>query len=328
MKTKDLLALPDAEAMLPPEFQHTVGFWRSEIVYLYQPHHVLFKQMPPGNLRPTNATASHHIIIDIGLLAIDAVHELLRRHGNLDCQLRPGTVTGCNCSRELLLQLTLDALGAQPRSDKDKLQRQVFKRYMSVTAGSVQNLPATGQTPAASSAPRPPLSLQSASPREKPDVSGGSTKQADACNPKGYLAGSPATGNHLSPEDLRIMSELDLQKAIDSMLTGSAQEQSELQAASSQDREPIFQQANQETRDTSTLHKSTIQLDCSMQHPDARLFLPIDAQGRRLIDASTLPVHQIQGLFALLVELHQLFSTRQQLTSCHPFMPMGNLKLM
>lgn len=112
-----------------------------------------------------------------------------------------------------------------------------------------------------------------------------------------------------------MVSEKDLQQDIDGMLNGSAQERLRRTERTG----TIFPQAQQETRDLSTLQRTSIQLDRSMQHSDARLFLPIDAQGQQLIAESSVPVSQIQGLFALLVELHKLFSARRQAATQQPF---------
>lgn len=318
-KSIDLVRLPDA--LLLSHLQETVEFWRNEIVYMFQPHvqadKVLFKQLPVGNHRPIIYLSDGHLIIDISLLGIDNVHELLRRDASLDCQLQPGTATGCNCSRELLLQLTLDALSALPGFKKDTLHRQVFKRYMTVTAGKVQNLPATGLTPAVS-----PKSTSAVSPSPSRPASASHAGQVAVGMSAIHAAGAssrrppssrPSSGHQHSSYVFPLISEKDLQRDIDSMLKGTAQQRLEhVRAAGSQVTEPIFPQEQQEMRDVSTLQKTSICLDRSMQHSKAQLYLPIDAQGRQLIASSSVPVSQIQGLYALLVELHKLFSARRQ----------------
>ena len=326
-KSVELLDEPDAEVSLPNELRDIVAFWRNELVYLFRPHvqadKVLFKKLPAGNLRPIISLSQGHLVIDVALLGIDNVHDLLRKDGSLECQPQPGTATGCNCSRELLLQLTLDALGSRPGLHKEKLHRQIFKRYMSVTAGKLQNLPPAGLSPvpsaAASPSPSRPASAHAGQDEHTMpphDLLGGSQGSQSATS----TTGAVSNGSAPLPNDLHVLQEAELQRKIDGMLKGSARERLEATKAAEKDGcRTVFPQPDQESREIRTLAKSAVQLDRNGQHPAARLFLPMDAQGIQQVFQSLLPVSQIQDLFVLLLELHKIFSSRRQLDQQPPF---------
>ena len=223
--------------------------------------------------------------------------------GQLECHIEPGHPTGCNCSRELLLKLTLDALGARPGLSKEALQWQVLKRYMVVTSGRMTNLPPGALSPEHMPTPSPPPSQPT---RWESAAQSASISHSPSVHDAGNRPDSTSAANRPAQQTIdAAFKESEKRSQIADMLLPSADSSRDFTMQVST---PSFPQCHQESRDTSTLRESAIQLDLSGAFPAARLRLPINADWTFQEDPPQLPLRRIQGLFALPYSLHRLFS--------------------